>query len=393
MMMRFWVCAALLACSGVSLAAERVAVTVFAGDPAMRRYERAVQARLEEVLRDAGYETLDQKEAEKIKNNWTDNIEPGVLLTAEEFSRRTEKMAINKVYRVSFTAGSSHPMNLFYSASGSVQVSLHGPLATVKSYTSKPMGVLGNAPSDALTEDAAIVNALQRSVESAVEQSGVQVLAPVTARYVPLTLTPLAALPAGAAEMAVNARSAAPGWEKHARLLDEKWRREEPACQATSGDGAMGVQGTYAWQRQMGGAMTVAGTDMSKDGRAGRLGSAGGSSARAYGGYLHLVDLAGAREIAKLTLHELGDRVSGEVGPSSALACSFLGNWRYLIAASGNKIACFDVERGLQTCSHPVTGAPDKASLNFWQAGSKRFVVLATSKAQQVFELTAGPNR
>lgn len=373
MTMRFWLCAALLACSNLCSAAERVAVAVFAADPAARRYERAVQTRLEEVLREAGYETLDQKEAEKIKNNWTDNIEPGVLLTAEEFSKRTEKMAINKVYRVSFTVGSSRPMDLFYSASASVQISLHGPMAAVKSTTSKPMGVLGYAPSDALTEDAALVNALQRSVESAVEQSGVQVLAPVTARYVPLTLAPLAALPDGAGEMTLSARPAAPGWEKHARVLAEQWRREDKSCQAVSGDGAMGVLGTYAWERQMGG---------------GR-----GAGTRTYGGYLHLVDLAGAREIGKLTMHELGARDRGEDGPSAALACSFLGNWRYLIAASGNKIACFDVERGIQTCSHAVVGAPDAVNLKFWQAGARRLVVLASAKGQQVFELTAGPNR
>jgi hypothetical protein len=367
MTIRPWLCAALLACSSLCSAAERVAVAVFAADPAARRYERAVQTRLEEALREAGYETLDQKEAEKIKNNWTDNIEPGVLLTAEEFSKRTEKMAIDKVYRVSFTVGSSHPMALFYSATGSVQISLHGPMAAVKSSTSKPMGVLGYAPSDALTEDAAIVNALQRSVESALEQSGVQVLAPVSARYVPLALAPVAALPADAAEMSMGSRAAAPGWDKHARVLAERWRREDPACQAVSGDGAMGVHGTYAW--------------------------IGGPLGRAHGGYLHLVDIAGAREVAKLTLHELGARDRGDNGSSAALACSFLGNWRYLIAASGNKIVCFDVERGIQTCSHAVLGAPDQAALKFWQSGARRYVVLASGKGQQTFELTAGPNR
>ncbi len=386
--MRFWLGAGMLAACALCSAAERVAVTVFGADPAFKRYERAVQTRLEEVLREAGHETLSEQEAEKIKKNWTDNIEPGVLLTAEEFSRRTEKLAINKVYRVSFTVGSSHPMNLFYSATGSVQISLHGPMAAVKSSTSKPMGVLGYAPSDALTEDAAIINALHRSVESAIEQSGVPVLAPVTARYVPLSLAPVAALPPEAVELAPGSRGAAPGWEKHARLLNEQWRREEPSCNAVSGDGAMAVLGTYAWQRQMGNSAAPVRVERSSGFPTPRS-----VATRTYGGYLHLVDLPGAREIAKLTMHELGERDRGENGPSSALACSFLGNWRYLIAASGNKIACFDVERGMQTCSHPVTGAPESASLKFWQAGAKRYVVLSSAKGSQAFELAAGPNR
>ncbi|MFA9218630.1 MAG: hypothetical protein ACEQSK_16220 [Sphingomonadaceae bacterium] len=366
--MRRWMLVALWGGASLASAAERVAVAVFANENSLQRYEKAVQGRMEELLREAGLETVDEKEAAKIKRNWADHIEPGVLMTAEEYSKRVERLNIKKVYRVSFGAGMSNAMGLFYSATGNVQVSVVGALAAVQSYTSKPMGVRGFPPSDALTQDAALVNALQRAVEGAAEQAGIPVLAPVTARYIPLKLSEVPALAASATELVLAARPTAAGWDQYAQVLSEKWRKEEPSCQSVSPDGAFGVLGTQAWDRA--------------NGRPG--------GERRYGGYLHVVDLGARREMTKLTLHELGLRERGENGPSAALACSFLGNWRYLIAASGNKLACFDIERGLQTCDLPVSGAPEAARLQFWQDGPKRYVQLSSDKGRQTFELSAG---
>ena len=87
-----------------------------------------------------------------------------------------------------------------------------------------------------------------------------------------------------------------------------------------------------------------------------------------------------AQPVVQLTLHELGQRGAGENGASAALACQFLGSWRHLVAASGNRLACFDVERGRETCSIALAEAlpyePGRAQLRVLQAAGEGYVEL-----------------
>ena len=115
------------------------------------------------------------------------------------------------------------------------------------------------------------------------------------------------------------------------------------------------------------------------------------AAAAGGGGYAHVVDLKEARELVKLTLHEIGPRASGENGTSGVIACGFLGAWRHLVLASGNRIACFDVERSRETCSLPLPGAPDKGALALWQAGGERYVEFRPDKgASSYFRIGVG---
>lgn len=350
---------------GSSLAAEKVAVAVFAGDPAAKRYEKAVQARLEEILADSGFEPLDEVKAKDLRDNWVDLADPGHLITAEEIAAKAGKYEVQRVFRASFTTGSSQPLGLFHSATAQLQLRVIDRDARVKAHQSAPMGTRGFAPSDATTADAALVNALQRAVDSVAEAATLKVLAPAAARALPLTLEAVAAPPTGLQPLDVAARPVAPGWESAAVLLSERWRGEDRHCTAVSPDGGFAVQGTLAWSVDR----------LARD------------NARRYGGYLHLINVADKREVAQLTVHELGQRGAGENGPSAALACSFLGDWRHLVAASGNRLVCFDVERGRETCSLPVAGAPDKASLHLLAGGSERFVELRTPRGSSFYRV------
>ena len=176
-----------------ALAAENVAVAVFAPDPASARYEKTVQARLEEILRDGGLVVLDEEKAKKMKREWVNLADASHVVTAEEFVANAGKYDIGRVYSISFTAGASSAMSLFYTASAATQLRVIDKQARVGAFSSAPMGIRGFPPSDALTSDAALVNALQRAVDSVAEAAGVSPAAPVTARYIPLKLEASAA--------------------------------------------------------------------------------------------------------------------------------------------------------------------------------------------------------
>lgn len=350
-------------------AGERVAVAVYAEDATLRRYERAVQARLEEILADSGYSPLDEAKAKALRDNWVDLANPGHLITAEEIAAKAGRYDVKRIFRASFTAGSTQPLGLYHSATAQVQLRvIDAADARVKASASAPMGTRGFAGSDASTADAALANALQRAVDSVAEAATLKVLAPAAVRSISLVLEPLAQPPAGAQVAAWPAFAAAPaGWDKAAKLLSERWRNEQVQCTTTSADGGMGVVGTIAHHYDRG-----AGT-------------------RNYGGYAHVVDLKEPRELVKLTVHEIGQRASGENGTSGVIACGFLGAWRHLVLASGNRIACFDVERGRETCSLPLPGGPEKGSLVLLNAGNDRFVEFKPEKgASSYFRVGIG---
>lgn len=164
----FMIVAAALAFGGAAngaRAAERVAVAVYAEDPALKRYERTVQARLEEILADSGFEPLDEAKAKALRENWVDLANPGHLITAEEIAAKAGRFEVQRIYRASFTAGSSQPLGLFHSATAQVQLRVIDREARIKAHPSAPMGTRGFAGSDASTLDAALANALQRAVD------------------------------------------------------------------------------------------------------------------------------------------------------------------------------------------------------------------------------------
>ncbi len=336
---------------------DQVAITVYANDAASKKYERAVQARVESILSDAGITVLDEEKAKKLKNGWVDLADPGHLITAEEFIRNAGKYDVKRVYRVSFTTGLSNPLGLFFTATAAMQVRVIDEEAKVRSSSSVPMGVRGFPPSDALTADAALVNALQRAADSAAEAMGLNVLIPTMARVVPLTLVAEPVPPSGVT-LEVSVPNPGNSWAKGAKFFaDGGWTTEDEACKAVSDDGQLGVVGGYTHAK------------------------------RGHGGRLHIIDIATAKELTVFSMHELGPRLSGENGSAEPFACKFLGSWRYLVAMTGNKISCFDVERGLETCSIPYSNGPKSGRLSVWKSGTDRFVKSETDKGSNFYRI------
>jgi hypothetical protein len=341
----------------IAAPADQVAVAVFANDAADKKYERAVQAKMESLLSDAGLTVLDEEKAKKLKNGWVDLADPGHLVTAEEFVKNAGKYEVNRVYRVSFSVGVSSPLGMFFTASAAAQMRVIDQDAKVKATVSQPMGVKGFPPSDALTSDAAIVNALQRALDSVAEASGMSVPVPTIAKSIPLSLEPEVNPPV-LTPVDIVSRTGSDAWKKGAKFIDNGgWTIEEPACSSVSDDGQMGVLGGYSRAR------------------------------RGYGGQLHVVDIANTKEVIVFTMHELGPRLSGENGTSEPFACQFLGNWRYLVAMTGNRLACYDVERGLETCNIAYSNAPKKGKISLWKSDRERYLKTETDQGVNVYRI------
>ena len=338
-------------------AVEQVAVAVYANDAASKKYERAVQAKMESILSDAGLTVLDEEKAKKLKTGWVELADPGQLITAEDFVKNAGKYEVSKVYRVSFSGGVSNTLDLYYTATASAQLRVIDAEAKVKSASSAPMGIKGFPPSDALTADAALINALQRAMDSVAEASGLPVTVPTIAKSVPLTLeVQTAVVPLTPVERKENSTNDA--WTKGAKFFDDGgWTIEEPACKVVSDDGQVGVLGGYTRAR------------------------------RGYGGRLHLIDVATTKEFTLFTMHELGPRLSGENGTSEPFACQFLGNWRYLVAITGNRIACFDVERGQETCNITYSNGPKNGKLSLWKADKDRYLKAETDQGTHIYKI------
>jgi hypothetical protein len=361
-MLRFLARVSLLACcffqlAAPAIAADQVSVAVFANDASQRKFERAVQSRMEAVLSDAGVTVLDEEKAKKLRTGWVDLADPSHLVTAEEFVKNAGKYDVKRIYRVSFNAGVSSPLGLFFTATSAVQIRVIDADAKVQSFSSSPMGLKGFPPSDALTADAALINAMQRAVDSASEASGLLVSAPTIAKAVPLVLE-IDTAPPALAPLEPTLVTKGDGWTKGAKFVDNGgWTTEDAACKAVSDDGQMGVLGGYTHAR------------------------------RGHGGRLHIVDITSGVETTVFNMHEIGQRLSGENGTSEPFACQFLGNWRYLIAMTGNKLTCFDVERGLETCNIVFTNGPGKGVLSMWKSDTQRYVKAETDKGTSFYRI------
>ena len=343
----------------------RVTVAAYMSEPKFAAYEKVALARTEELLGDSNYVVLDEAKARQLKKGWVDLADPGHVITAEEFIKRAGKYDIDKVVRVGVSVSVKPVLGLFYTATATAEIRLVDKSAQVPAFTLDGMGTRGLPPSDGLTEGAAISNAIQRAVDGAALRAGLTVLSPALPKAVPLVLEPMAAAPPEAELTSASGDVATePTWAAAAKFTKESWRGEDKACIAVSPDGQVGAVGGYTWA----------------------INRLGGVS-RGYGGRVHLVDTRQSQEFNVHTVHALGAREAGEDATSAPLACGFVGNWRYLVVATGNVLSCYDVERGTETCRLPLKGGIAKAQLSVGGLGTNAYVALQSDKGKAYYRI------
>lgn len=354
--------------AGNALAADgvRVSVAAYMADPKFAAYEKVALARAEELLGDSNFVVLDEAKARQLKKGWVDLADPGHVITAEEFVKRAGKYDIQKVVRLGVSVSVKPVLGLFYTATATAEVRMVDKSAQVQAFTLDGMGTRGIPPSDGLTEGAAISNAIQRAVDGAAQRAGLTVLSPALPKAVPLVLEPVASAPADTelAPAAGDVVNTPPAWVAAAKLSKETWRGEDKACVALSPDGQVGAVGGYTWNVSRLGGLT-----------------------RTYGGRVHLIDTGSAQEFNVHTVHAIGVRDMGEDSSSAPLACGFIGNWRYLVVATGNVLSCYDVERGAETCRLPLKGGINKGELSVGRVGNNAYVVLQSDKGRAYYRV------
>jgi hypothetical protein len=115
--------------------------------------------------------------------------------------------------------------------------------ARVTAISLTPMGAPGRPPSDGLTQNSAAINAVQRAVDEACENLGMENMDPATPRAVRLDLRG----PLDTAGMRLDPCGKEGGRElaAYARLEQQKWRGEKVTCTALAPAGALGAVAGY----------------------------------------------------------------------------------------------------------------------------------------------------
>ncbi len=333
-------CAVVVALAAAGSPAEeavrglKTAVTVFAGDDETRPFLQTVQSRMEKALLENGAQPLDEAKARELKDVWKRLEDPAYFVTAEEFVEAAEKYDIQRLARVYVQADVEPGLADYFCATAQADVRFVDADARVLADVSAPMGAPGSPPSDGLTRDGAVVNALHRALDEVCIKLGLEIADPVQPQAIRLQL--VGPLTNAAAEIVARAADAlSPDAMNLAALEQETWRTERDTCGAQDPSGNLGAVGA-----------TTQDTDFRR------------TPPRLFGSRIHLLDLRNRREIGQLPCHELG---YGQAGPCDVSDCMFLTSWRYLAAATGRSLFLWDVERGrlmsLVDFDSPLKGA------------------------------------
>jgi hypothetical protein len=347
----------------------RVAVMVYPTSPAAQGLAGSAQSRLEQILNDNGVEVTDRDESKKIKSIWKKLEDPGYFVTADDFVANAGSYQLDGIVRVYLSADSAPAPGGFFSATAQADVRLIDENARVAAQVSFPMGAPGRPPSDGLTTQAALLNAMQRAVDEAAGSLGLQVLQPASPRAMLFTLEGPAELPAQASAIPRNPRDLKADFVALARMTSGRNTHEKATCADRAPGGDVGV---------VGGSLNA-------------LARGPQGMEMHFGSRVHLVDLAQSREITVFDTRVLGRKPKEHRGTSQVLDCLFVHSWRYLAAVTGDVLSLWDTERGLQLSEALLPFGTDEATLEVLRAGEAYFVrVKGEGDRQAVYRIAPG---
>jgi hypothetical protein len=330
---------------------QKVAVAVFAQHESVKAFSKTVQSRFESILTDNGVTILDEAAVADLKNVWKKLEDPGYVVTAEEFIQNSEKYQIQMLSRVFITATASPGLADYYSATAQADIRfIKDKDARAIAATGVPMGGPGNPPSDGISKDSAIINALYRSLETSCAKIGFEVSDPTQARLINIGLEGPFQINTGRANHEVE-RDSLLG--KIASLQDKTWRTEEITCTARDPSGNLGAVAGY-----------IIDTDFHR------------KPQRMYGSKMHIVDVKNGKENTVLECHEIG---FGGSGTRRILDCTFLANWIHLAAVSGTTLFLWNVEQGRLIDSKPLT-QPLESGTICYQRSEEGVVLIVNGK-------------
>lgn len=218
------------------------------------------------------------------------------------------------------------------------------------------MGVPGVPPSDGLTRNAALVNAIQRAVDEAARKMGLEILDYAKPRTMSFEFSgPVdVSFKVAATEKKIHDFSA------YANLINKTWTREEVSTTCKAPSGELGAVGGYIRETGMG-------------------------MRRSYQSMIHLVDLGAKKETG--VFESTTKKKKGKSGLVKLLDCMFINNWRYLTAVTGLELFLWDTERGKLMSSIRLDKGIKKASLAFNRYNDKDYVSINTGNNVVSYEI------
>ena len=371
-----------------------VAVMVYPASPAAQGLAGSAQGRLEQILNDNGVEVSDRDEASKIKSIWKKLEDPGYFVTADDFVKNAGSYQLDGIVRVYLSADSAPAPGGFFSATAQADVRLVDENARVQSQVSFPMGAPGRPPSDGLTAQAALLNAMQRAVDEAAGSLGLQVHQPASPRAMLFGFDGPVEAPAQAAPLPRDRRDLEADYVKFAELKSGRAGHENVTCAARApGGDVAAVGGSVQVTRRAG--ISRMGPRIMGEHKAPVVQMDSGTRGvgeREFGSRVHLVDLAQQREITVFQTQEVGRKAREQRGSSEVLDCLFVHSWRYLAAVTGDWLSLWDTERGVLLADVLLPFGMEAATLEVLRAGEAHFVrVQGAEKAQQaVYRIAPG---
>jgi hypothetical protein len=380
----------------------RVAVMVFPANDAAKNLANSAQSRLEQILNDNGVEVSDRDEAKKLKSIWKKLEDPGYFVTADDFVANAGRYELDGIVRVYLSADSAPAPGGFFSATAQADVRLIDENAKVQAQMSFPMGAPGRPPSDGLTAQSALLNAMQRAIDEAAGSLGLEIAQPASPRAMKFTLEGPIEPPAQATVAARDPRDLKADYVKYAQLKSGRGKSESVTCTARAPGGDVAAVGGYViLQRRAGisrgGSMSMGSMKLG-DGRQVpkvdvQAPQASGVGEREFGSHVHLVDLAQEREITVFQTQEVGRKTTEQRGTSKVLDCLFVHSWRYLAAVTGDVLSLWDTERGVNLAETLLPFGTDAATLEVLRAGDAHFLRVTGEGAGQKAAYRLAPAR
>ena len=342
---------------------QQTAVVVYHLNPAAERFTRNALSRVEGILMDNGVEVLDRERVEELKDVFKTLDDPGAFVTAETFVENSEKLAIKGLVALYLSVDDQKGLAEYYTATAHVDVRYIGQEdAQVHALATPPMGSPGSPPSDGLTRNSAVINAVQRAVDKACQDLGFELIDPATPRSVSLALEGPVSVPEGLTITKTSSKGSS--IKKYARLEKEAWRGEDVTCEVMAPGGSMGAVGGY-----------IVDTDFRR------------KPQRLYGSRVHLIDVKAGQEILALDCHTVEKKAGHEKGTRKVLDCMFVHNWRYLSAVTGNEVFLWDTERGRLMASTRLAKPFKKAELGLGRTPEGSYLVIRSGTKQLAYKI------
>lgn len=346
----------------------RVAVMVFPANAAAKALAGNAQARLEQILNDNDVEVTDRDESKKIKSIWKKLEDPGYFVTADDFVKNAGSYQLDGIVRVYLSADSAPSPGGFFSATAQADIRLVDENAKVQAQVSFPMGAPGRPPSDGLTAQAALLNAMQRAIDEAAGTLGLEISQPASPRAMKFTLEGPAEAPAQATAVPRAPRDLKADFVALAQMTSGRNTFEKATCA----------------DRAPGGDVAVVGGSLNTLARGPR------GMEMHFGSRVHLVDLAQSREITAFETRALGRKPKEHRGSSAVLDCLFVHSWRYLAAVTGDVLSLWDTERGLQLTEILLPFGTEEAALDVLRAGEAYFLRVKAGEQQALYKIVPG---